>query len=131
MEFDKIVDSILSTTNEYEKKNRIETLDVILVAGKEELDWSIFSAKKSDNSNTLFFAYKHKRASNYSWKWFCPSKTHISGLLEFNKVYWDNEKVNKKSRKPLDSLKKPTLFEFQSNDNVSVFMKDRSVSDAF
>ena len=104
MEFEKIIESILSTKNSYENEKGIETLNVELIAGKEELDWSVFKAKKSDNTHTLFFAYKHKRASRFSWKWFCPCKDHISGLSAFNKIYWANEEGNKKARIPIDSL---------------------------
>ena len=104
MKFEDIIPSILSAKNKYEIENGIETLKVELIAGKKELDWAIFKGYKSDNSCTIFFAWKHKRSEDNTWKWLCPSKNHIRGLHELNWVYWKNEVKNTKTRLSLDEI---------------------------
>jgi len=105
MKFEDIKDSIISASNKYEKEYNIETIKLEIVEGSKEEDWAILKGHKSDKSCTLFFAMKHKRATDDSWRWFCPSKNHIVGLYILNGLYWINEIENKILR--LFSYKKP------------------------
>lgn len=110
MKFEDIKDSIISAPTKYEKERNIETTEVKIVAGSKEEDWVILKGHKSDKSWTLFFAMKHKRATDNDWFWFCPSKNHIVGLYILNGIYWINEIENKILRlfSYKKSVKKPT-----------------------
>jgi len=96
--FNDIPNSIMLANNQYEQQRGIKTHTVSLIRGGEEDLWGIFEAEKSDNTNTLFFAYKHKRAPFNKWIWMCPAKDHINGFDVFIQTYWNNEEKNNSAR---------------------------------
>jgi len=95
MRFEEICQSIRDYANQYEKENNILTLNVECRIKKD--NWAIFAATKSDNSQTLFFARKGKRALENSWNWFCPSESESEkGFTLFCELY---EIINSRNQK--------------------------------
>jgi len=87
MKFEEIETSILSYSNRFEEERGIKTLPLKLIAGSTRVDWAVYEGPKSDGTSTVFFAYKHKRASDNQWWWMCPSKSHFTGFDELKKIY--------------------------------------------
>ncbi len=98
MYFEKIIDSILSYKNQYERPRGIETLSIEIIAGEKELDWAVYEGKKSDTSSSVFWAHKNKNSPDHLWFWFCPSKNHIEGLNNLIKIYREIDSRNKSTR---------------------------------
>lgn len=97
MRFEEIRQSIQDYVNEYEKENKILTLNVECRIKKD--NWAVFAAIKSDNSQSLFFARKGKRALKNSWNWFCPSESEAEkGFPLFCDLYEIVNSRNKKQR---------------------------------
>lgn len=106
MYFEDILTNIKQTTNIYEKERGIQTAQVSLVSGKEEENYAIFIAEKTDNTFTLFFAYKNKRSEPSTWTWFCPSKDHVEGFEKFISIYKRQDKINLDKREIIKYIKK-------------------------
>lgn len=102
--FEDIVDSILSARNQYEIDRGIVTLSVEIIAGEKDLDWAVYEGKKSDETSTVFWAYKNKRSGDHTWRWICPSKNHVEGLNELIKIYREIDCRNKSSRESARKL---------------------------
>lgn len=89
LKFDNIIPSIESSKNDYEEGIGIVTEEIKLLAQK--CDFAFFVGKKSDNSKTLYFAYKPSRTIDH-WVWCCPNVPHVEALTDELKKYWDQEK---------------------------------------
>ncbi len=98
MKFEEIEKNILLHRNKFEEERGIKTLPLKLLAGSKRLDWAVYEGPKSDGTSTIFFAYKHKRASDNQWWWMCPSKDHFAGFDELKKFYHEIDCRNKSSR---------------------------------
>lgn len=86
MNFDEIIPHILNGFNKYEKERGIKTVHVECSVRRE--NWAIFEAHKSDNTRTLFYARKGKRASEDKWRYFCPSENEAClGLPTLCELY--------------------------------------------
>ena len=97
MKFEEIPSSIMAASNSYEKNRGIETLNVECLSKKENC--ALFVAKKSDNSRTLFYARKNKRASDHGWHWFCPSDYEAETFMPLVRTIYQLVDVeNKKQR---------------------------------
>lgn len=111
LRYEDVPEDIMDTPNRYELEWGIQTLEVERVAGGKEHHWEILKAKKSDGTSTLFFAYRHKRAtSEECWTWCCPSKKHIAGFERLIELYWNTDQLNKMIKAKLEEIKLADLY---------------------
>jgi len=97
MRFEEILQSIQDYINRYELEKNIRTLNIECRIKKD--NWAIFGATKTDNSQTLFFARKGKRAEEDNWNWWCPSESEVEvGFPLFVDIYDIINMKNKNQR---------------------------------
>ena len=97
MKYEDIANHILNSCNKYESELGIKTVKVEEQIKKE--NWAILYGYKSDNTITLFFARKNKRAADDKWGWFCPSDPEIEGFRLIINMYEIRNQKNNMERK--------------------------------
>ena len=119
LKFEDIRESIMSSKNKYEMKMGIKTLNIKLLVKKDGI--AFFLAEKSDNSKTLYFAYKPSKIPDH-WVWICPNREHVTALTQDLENIWSKEKpkqhVNYVHTKNFDSIKEilTEISSFLNND---------------
>ncbi|VVB99954.1 Uncharacterised protein [uncultured archaeon] len=109
IKFDDIAASIKAATNIYEKRRGIETLTVQVLDKKDDI--AFFVAAKSDNTKSLYFAYRpnwNEKDINH-WVWCCPNEEQVSVLT-------NNLDSLIKSEKPTTSLTYPYEKQIRMDD---------------
>jgi len=98
MRFEEIPKSIKNTINRYEQERNIQTIDIIQFVKKRDIAFML--GLKSDNTQTLFIAYKTTKWRDDSWVWWCPSEVQIESLTNsLHDVAYYVEAYNKRTRK--------------------------------
>lgn len=100
LKFEEIMGSIGRATNKLEKERKIKTSGICLLDKKGDV--AFFVGKKSDNSKTLYFAYKPCKEVDH-WVWCCPNREHVRILTEKLKCLWEKEKPTISVEYPYDS----------------------------
>ena len=113
LRLEDVPDSIIHFRNRYEEKMGIKTLEVKPL--KRINDIGFFLAKKSDNSKSLYFAYKPSKKVEH-WVWCCPNKDHVRLLSQDLSDIWDKEHPDQnfdyfpsKNFSSLDEIRKEIL----------------------
>ena len=80
LKFEELKDMILKGCNYYEKENNIKTINVSEIIRVDDI--ALFISEKSDNTKTLFVAFRCKRNID-SWFYLAPTENQKSFLKLF------------------------------------------------
>jgi hypothetical protein len=98
MKYEEIIPSILNGHNLFEEKKGIKTLRI--EEWKRLGDIALLRGYKSDNTITLFLAFKKSKHYNDSWDKWCVSEPQAQFLsIDFAKFYNLIQNENEKNRR--------------------------------